>query len=576
MMEYIIHPITRRRLSLFSNEGKQLIKSYIKIYQSGGTHQLSNNSSTLDDLDDLITKVMENNEEFIIEDNSNSLCNSTTGVKIAEGKMGKIFKMNVEDPNNKICKSMKSSFSNNEIPFDPVESERGEINLYASGPWKNQTLLGYAILKSGNAHNILINGDAKYNIPLKTGYNFMEQANGDLSKVLEELNDINNADINDEIKEDIIDIMLQTLYILQHLQLNCHFIHGDLKDKNVFYIKKLQSSPVEISYIVNNDGHTTTYKSTGRYIVKVADLDKSSCEYINPQGKIIRFVPLTGNNFINRSLKGIGVNPCSVVSNLQYEKLDIKHNWYSGSTYYRKYFKLEQLATYCGIRHFESKPLEILNYDLLLEIGKSFDIFCILTSLLSYKTIYTYLEQNGDFIRFYIGLFKKSQKDLYRSLLTTSNENELSELEKQTLNDLNNKTRLSNKEKKQLSNLNRKKEGNPVSSQGTIFNRFKNILVPHDLYLYISVLINILQRYNTPKSLDVSESKSLDVSESKPLDVSESKSLDVSESKSLDVSESKSLDVSESKPLDVSESKSLDVSESKSLDVSESKPLSLS
>ena len=36
-MNYLIHPITNEEISLFSSEGKQLLKDYIKLFQSGGS-----------------------------------------------------------------------------------------------------------------------------------------------------------------------------------------------------------------------------------------------------------------------------------------------------------------------------------------------------------------------------------------------------------------------------------------------------------------------------------------------------------------------------------------------------------
>ena len=36
-MNYLIHPITNEKISLLSSKGKQLLKDYIKLFQSGGT-----------------------------------------------------------------------------------------------------------------------------------------------------------------------------------------------------------------------------------------------------------------------------------------------------------------------------------------------------------------------------------------------------------------------------------------------------------------------------------------------------------------------------------------------------------
>ena len=56
-MKYIIHPLTNAKLSLFSNEGINLLKSYIKVYQSGGAN--SKNDIKIfnkDDIDKILKK----------------------------------------------------------------------------------------------------------------------------------------------------------------------------------------------------------------------------------------------------------------------------------------------------------------------------------------------------------------------------------------------------------------------------------------------------------------------------------------------------------------------------------------
>ena len=36
-MNYIINPLTQEKVDLFSFEGKQLLKQYIKLFQNGGS-----------------------------------------------------------------------------------------------------------------------------------------------------------------------------------------------------------------------------------------------------------------------------------------------------------------------------------------------------------------------------------------------------------------------------------------------------------------------------------------------------------------------------------------------------------
>ena len=93
--------------------------------------------------------------------------------------------------------------------------------------------------------------------------------------------------INKDDKKHLRDIVLQVLYILRHLQKECNFVHGDLKDKNIFYtVKETQETQgTEIQYGDNN-----TYKGQHKYIIKIADLDKSSCDY-DFVDKKYRFVP---------------------------------------------------------------------------------------------------------------------------------------------------------------------------------------------------------------------------------------------------------------------------------------------
>ena len=40
---YINHPLTHEKLSIFENNGKQLLKSYIKLLQTGGAKKSNDN-----------------------------------------------------------------------------------------------------------------------------------------------------------------------------------------------------------------------------------------------------------------------------------------------------------------------------------------------------------------------------------------------------------------------------------------------------------------------------------------------------------------------------------------------------
>ena len=64
----IVHPITKEALSIFSNEGKHLLKHYVNLYQSGGASKSKSEWST-----DYCPKCMntvldENNAETVLND----------------------------------------------------------------------------------------------------------------------------------------------------------------------------------------------------------------------------------------------------------------------------------------------------------------------------------------------------------------------------------------------------------------------------------------------------------------------------------------------------------------------------
>ena len=336
-----------------------------------------------DDIDVYIERLLGNSDS-----DSPSYCDTESDItfdekdkgklKLGGGKMGEAYKTDL--PQHPVCKVTPSKLFKKPREITVVDGTDTRI-IRKSYPWLNQTLVGLVLMKHmGQTNNVLKNTGAYY-VPKKelvpssdyhngTGYNFMEQANGDLSKILIELT--NQTGRDEENKKHFRDIVLQVLHILRRLQKKCNFVHGDLKDKNIFYIEKSSeelSDTSDINYDTDN-----SYKGQYKYIIKIADLDKSSCDY-ETSGKKYRFVP-KARDVLGKDGCGLVLNTMKTFNTLDFEKL------IGGGI-----MNIDKLETVCLVRHMP-KEMRGKYYSTIVNMGKSFDIFTVMTSLLSYKKVF--------------------------------------------------------------------------------------------------------------------------------------------------------------------------------------------
>jgi hypothetical protein len=111
-MNYLIHPITNEEISLFSSEGKQLLKDYIKLFQSGGSveggatkggedRELSQRQKQLiDDSRNSLRRIMElinTGDEYLINEIGGDLLGHLNKNKL---KIFNMYRDWAKDPNN--------------------------------------------------------------------------------------------------------------------------------------------------------------------------------------------------------------------------------------------------------------------------------------------------------------------------------------------------------------------------------------------------------------------------------------------------------------------------------------------
>jgi hypothetical protein len=354
-------------IKIENEEHSQILND--KLYENNCGVIEFNKKNIADSIDKLIRK-----DNPLYCESNNFTFDEKGKLKLGGGKMGSAYKTN--NPVHPVCKVMPSKLFKKPREIKVVDGQ-DEITIRKTYPWLNQTLVGLVLMNHMNqTNNILENTGAYYTQKKEliyssefhngTGYNFMKQANGDLSDILKEL----TIDGGDN-KEHFRDIVLQVLYILRHLQKECNFVHGDLKDKNIFYIiketKQETKQETEIQY------GDKLYKGQYKYIIKIADLDKSSCDY-ETNGNKYRFVP-KGNDLCDKAIN-MG----------EYKALEVggvmKLGW-------------KGIDTSCLIRHMPKTARQSIGYKRLVEMGKTFDICSVISSLFSYKKVYEAFGENS-------------------------------------------------------------------------------------------------------------------------------------------------------------------------------------
>jgi hypothetical protein len=406
-----------------------------------------------DNINETIDKLIRKEKSLYCEQN-NFTFNGKNRVKLGGGKMGAAYKTGI--PEHPVCKVTPSKYLKEPREIEVADGIDTRF-IRKTYPWLNQTLVGLVLMKHmGNTKNVLENTGAYY-APKKelvpstefhngTGYNFMEQADGDLSQILIELT--NQTGRDEENKKHFRDIVLQILYILRHLQTKCNFVHGDLKDKNVFYTVKKEQDTNKIKY-----GTDKEYEGQHKYIIKIADLDKSSCDY-ETDGKKYRFVP-KARDLMGKDACGIVLNTMKTFGTMDFNKLK------GGGI-----MNIDKMETVCLVRHMP-KEVRGEHYQTLIKMGKSFDIFTIMTSLLSYKNVFDAFGEKSlsEFLK-YVG---KDDKDRYMNILKTKYH-------------VNNKYGF---------------ENNPLSKLSEFFKIFKNIKIRIEMFSHLDEIIKSLEEQAT-------------------------------------------------------------------------------
>ena len=311
---------------------------------------------------------------------------------IGAGKKGIIYKINYEDSKKEkevILKITKSRIGS-------LEYNVGTNYLVVLGKnFMNQTLISFSLMKvMGNTGNIIESYDYSYCKEKKYGLNLMQIADGDINELF-----FNNVLSDDDIR----DICIQLFSILYHTQETCDFIHNDLKDKNIFYVKTNSENEIERDYRSLEGNYNYTYPS--KYSVLLADFDRSVCkiELDNTEidlsecctklkkvlkedtlPKEIYFAPRVelepfGDDIIKMICKIKGSNDSIISEDKQYFTIPNTES-----------------SIYCFIRHgylgiLNDNERFTENMEDIKKIGMNLDLITILVSLLNIRSFYNWI-----------------------------------------------------------------------------------------------------------------------------------------------------------------------------------------
>ena len=157
-MNYIINPLNNIKLSLFSKNGKKVLKKYVKLFQKGGSNTDNDSEEYHDTLPPISTSILESIENIKTRGDYETFYNSEEGRKIRDELVEKVNdasketqhawdklqEKNLMKVDNKDRKPKCDSYDTKRTYVNSGTNTTGRVNFF-TGKGKRKKYLGVVV-----------------------------------------------------------------------------------------------------------------------------------------------------------------------------------------------------------------------------------------------------------------------------------------------------------------------------------------------------------------------------------------------------------------------------------------------